>query len=76
MNCLEEDFINELESVKQVQLSKGMTYVISDNSISHRSISADDVKIINHRWGFFKIIFKTNQKYYIHLPESTIKNKT
>jgi len=45
VHCLAGDFISELESGEQVLLSKGMTYVVSDDAISHRSIPADGVAL-------------------------------
>ena len=46
VHCLEGYFISELESGEQVQLSKGMTYVVSDDASSHRSISTNGVELL------------------------------
>lgn len=46
VHCLEGEFISELESGEMVTLSKGMTYVVSDNLSSHRSVSANGVQLL------------------------------
>jgi hypothetical protein len=46
VQCLEGEFISELENGEQVILSKGMTYVVSDNMSSHRSITQNGVKLL------------------------------
>lgn len=46
VHCLEGEFISELESGEKVSLHKGMTYIVSDNLSSHRSISNDGVKLL------------------------------
>lgn len=46
VHCLEGDFITELETGEQTKLSKGMTYVVSDELSSHRSISENGVKLL------------------------------
>jgi hypothetical protein len=37
VHCLEGEFVNEQENGEQNILSKGMTYVVSDEASSHRS---------------------------------------
>jgi hypothetical protein len=54
VHCLEGDFISELESGDQVQLSKGMTYVVSDDVSSHRSITANGVELLIIDGDFLK----------------------
>ena len=44
--CLEGDFDSELENTQSVKLSKGMSYVVSDNLSSHRSISEKGAKLL------------------------------
>ena len=44
VQCLEGEFESELQSGEIFQLSKGMTYVVSDDLSSHRSISKNGVK--------------------------------
>ena len=54
VHCLEGKFISELESGEQVQLSKGMTYIVSDNESSHRSIAATGVELLIIDGDFLK----------------------
>ncbi|CAM4050199.1 DHCW motif cupin fold protein [Flavobacterium sinopsychrotolerans] len=54
VHCLEGEFISELESGEQVQLSKGMTYIVSDNESSHRSIAANGVELLIIDGDFLK----------------------
>ena len=37
VHCLEGGFVNEQENGETTVMSKGMTYVVSDNASSHRS---------------------------------------
>jgi len=46
VHCLEGEFQSELEDGKIFSLVKGMTYVVSDNLSSHRSISKSGVKLL------------------------------
>lgn len=39
--CLEGAFDNELENAATVKLSKGISYIVSDEQSSHRSISTN-----------------------------------
>ena len=54
VHCLEGDFISELESGEQVLLSKGMTYLVSDEVSSHRSIAANGVELLIIDGDFLK----------------------
>jgi len=54
VHCLEGDFISELESVKKISLTKGMTYVVSDNLSSHRSVSKNGVRLLIIDGDFLK----------------------
>ncbi|PWS26478.1 hypothetical protein DHW03_17010 [Pedobacter yonginense] len=54
VHCLEGSFTSELENGEQVSLSKGMTYVVSDQLSSHRSISAEKVKLLIIDGDFLK----------------------
>ncbi|MFV8346623.1 DHCW motif cupin fold protein [Flavobacterium sp. ZB4P13] len=54
VHCLEGDFISELDSGEHVQLSKGMTYVVSDDVSSHRSITANGVELLIIDGDFLK----------------------
>jgi hypothetical protein len=54
VHCLEGDFISEMENGEQVKLSKGMTYVVSDDLSSHRSISTKGVELLIIDGDFLK----------------------
>ena len=44
--CIEGAFISELENAETFTLSKGMSYVVSDNLSSHRSTTKYGVKLL------------------------------
>ena len=46
VHCLEGDFVSELSNGQQFILTKGMTYVVSDELSSHRSTTVDGVKLL------------------------------
>lgn len=46
VHCLEGSFISELKNGEKFILTKGMTYVVSDDLSSHRSISTNRVKLL------------------------------
>jgi len=46
VHCLEGEFISELNDGKQHFMTKGSTYVVSDEMSSHRSISKNGVKLL------------------------------
>jgi len=46
VHCLESEFTCELENGGEFRLSPGMTYVVSDNLSSHRSITRTGVKVL------------------------------
>jgi hypothetical protein len=46
VHCLEGEFISELESGEKFVLTKGMSYIVSDDLSSHRSISKSGVKLL------------------------------
>jgi hypothetical protein len=52
VHCIEGEFVSELETGEFFTLSSGMTYVVSDNESSHRSISANGVKLLIIDGGF------------------------
>ncbi len=54
VHCLEGEFISELENGEKVLLSKGMSYVVSDNLSSHRSSTATGVKLLIVDGDFLK----------------------
>ena len=54
VHCLEGEFMTELENGEQLQLSKGMTYIVSDDLSSHRSISNKEVTLLIIDGDFLK----------------------
>lgn len=54
VHCLEGDFITELETGESMKLSKGMSYVVSDELSSHRSVSENGVKLLIVDGDFLK----------------------
>jgi len=54
VHCLEGDFISELDNGESFLLTKGMTYIVSDNVSSHRSTTTDGVKLLIIDGDFLK----------------------
>jgi hypothetical protein len=54
VHCLKGDFISEMENGEQTNLSKGMTYVVSDDLSSHRSIATNGVELLIIDGDFLK----------------------
>lgn len=54
VHCLEGELTSELETGEEFSLSKGMTYIVSDNLSSHRSISKNGVKLLIIDGAFLK----------------------
>jgi len=54
VHCLEGEFDSELENGSTIRLTKGMTYIVSDELSSHRSISKDGVKLLIIDGDFLK----------------------
>jgi len=46
VHCLEGEFVSELQDGKQFSLSRGMTYVVSDDLSSHRSKTENGVRLL------------------------------
>jgi hypothetical protein len=46
VQCLDGEFISELEDGGKLTMRKGSTYVVSDNLSSHRSISKDGATLM------------------------------
>ena len=46
VHCLEGEFTSELQSGDSLKLTKGMSYVVTDDASSHRSISENGVKLL------------------------------
>jgi len=54
VHCLEGSFVSELENGKSFMLTKGMSYVVSDDLSSHRSVSEHGVKLLIIDGDFLK----------------------
>jgi hypothetical protein len=56
VHCLDGDFVSELKDGRKFLLSKGMTYVVSDELSSHRSMTKNGVKVLIIDGDFLKSI--------------------
>ena len=56
VHCLEGDFVSELKNGTKSILTKGMTYVVSDELSSHRSTTVNGVKLLIIDGDFLKMI--------------------
>lgn len=54
LHCLEGEFTSELQNGEEFILTKGMTYVVSDNLSSHRSNTTTGVKVMIIDGDFLK----------------------
>jgi len=54
VHCLDGKFMTELNNGETIKLIKGETYVVSDELSSHRSVSADGVKLLIVDGDFLK----------------------
>ncbi|MEO6232535.1 MAG: DHCW motif cupin fold protein [Ferruginibacter sp.] len=54
VHCLEGEFVSELKEGDEFKLTKGMTYVVSDELSSHRSVSENGVKLLIIDGDFLK----------------------
>lgn len=54
VHCLEGEFETELENGNRTILTKGMSYIVSDNLSSHRSISTGGVTLLIIDGNFLK----------------------
>lgn len=52
--CLEGEFVSELATGEKIKLSKGETYIVSDQLSSHRSISKEGVTLLIIDGDFLK----------------------
>jgi len=46
VHCLEGKFVSELQNGERFTLSKGMSYIVSDDCSTHRSISEEGVLLL------------------------------
>lgn len=54
VHCLEGEFVSELSTGEKINLTKGQTYIVSDELSSHRSTSANGVKLLIIDGDFLK----------------------
>lgn len=54
VHCLDGEFISELSSGEKIRLTKGETYIVSDELSSHRSVSENGVRLIIIDGDFLK----------------------
>lgn len=54
VHCLEGEVLNEQENGKKQLLKQGMTYVVSDNLSSHRSVAKGKVRLLIIDGDFLK----------------------
>lgn len=54
VHCLEGEFTSELINGQSFVLKKGMTYIVSDELSTHRSVSATEVKLLIVDGDFLK----------------------
>ena len=54
VHCLEGEFVSELQNGETFLLTQGMSYVVSDNQSSHRSVSANGVRLLIVDGDFLK----------------------
>jgi hypothetical protein len=54
VHCLEGEFTSEMEDAQSVILTKGMSYVVSDDMSSHRSYSKNGAKLFIIDGDFLK----------------------
>lgn len=46
VHCVEGEFTSELETGEKFDLTKGMSYIVTDNMSSHRSFTTKGVKLL------------------------------
>ena len=54
VHCLEGEFISQMENGDIFHLAEGMTYVVSDDLSSHRSVTKNRVKLLIIDGDFLK----------------------
>jgi mannose-6-phosphate isomerase class I len=54
VHCLEGEFISEMADGETFTLKKGMTYIVSDDLSSHRSVTQNGVKLMIIDGDFLK----------------------
>ena len=54
VHCLEGSFVSELQNGESFTFTPGLSYIVSDEQSSHRSISKNGVKLLIIDGGFLK----------------------
>ncbi len=54
VHCLDGEFTSEMETGEQFLLKKGMSYIVSDNLSSHRSVTETGVTLLIIDGDFLK----------------------
>ena len=54
VHCLKGSFVSELENGSAITLTEGMSYIVSDDLSSHRSISKEGCQLLIIDGGFLK----------------------
>ena len=54
VHCIDGELVSELETGQQFRLTKGMSYVVSDDASSHRSITKNGAKLLIIDGDFLK----------------------
>jgi hypothetical protein len=54
VHCLEGEFVSELQRGEKTTLTKGMTYIVTDELSSHRSSTSEGVKVMIIDGDFLK----------------------
>ena len=54
VHCLDGEVLNEHENGEMVLLKTGMTYIVSDDLSSHRSVAKENVKLLIIDGDFLK----------------------
>ena len=57
IHCLEGEFVSELKEGDMFSLTKGMTYIVTDDLSSHRSTTKNGVKLLIIDGDFLKFHF-------------------
>jgi hypothetical protein len=55
VHCLQGEFVSELQTGESFELTAGMTYVVSDELSTHRSVTRDGVKLLIIDGTFLKL---------------------
>jgi len=54
VHCLEGEFTTELQTGEHFHMARGMSYIVSDELSSHRSVTKDGVKLLIVDGDFLK----------------------